>query len=1576
MCPRCVGNGRKRLTAVCAILAMALVAPVALLSDDKAPPAPQADAPTPADEKFAPARRSEPASDLLKPLNILGGAQPAAKDEPGKATAKEKQPAPLPPLVPRPGLIIRGGVRIQFGANGLVAQGEPTPAYALFPSDRELSRQLEKAKSLVEQEQYADAYHLLDDILKQPRDYFDQADRGQPTHRSLKAQARELIAGLPEEALKHYDLQFGATARHLLDAATATGDITAIAAVARRYFNTEAGFEATWLIGKSQLDHGQPLAAAIAFQTLYDTPRARQKFGPALSVALASCWARAGLPSRAETVLRGLREGGTPPRIAARDVPLFHDDAKALQWLAANFGSAPSVDPATVSNWTMNRGNPARNAAATGGPPLLTAPRWQQSLVAHTPDEPASRAVNEHFVDTSEVDLPAETPLLIGDVGVVRTPRWVLGVDLRTGKRIWEYPTSENENYAPRQQVINPNTNVVMQIRPDRLATRQTISSDGERVFLVEDRGNQPYVFPGAFVPWGRTPNVMAPSASNTLLARDLSTQGKLAWEAGGETGEDEPALAEVYFLGAPLVLRDELFVIGQAKGEISLYVLDAKTGKLAWTQPLVTVEMPVSLDSYRRLHGASPSFADGVLVCPTAAGAVVAVDLASRSLLWGYQYPRNQMTDAYGRRRHSEVANPFTKSCWADSTALIDGGRVLITPADSDQLHCLNLVDGQPVWKPVARGDSRYLACVHHDVALLVGRSEVRGLKLSDGQPAWEPQKLAAGSPAVPSGRGFYCNGEYFLPLSNAEIVTVSVADGVISSRVKLRGGHVPGNLVAHQGNVVSLNQASLDCYFQVEERRQWAERMLVDRPDDPQALAVLGEVSIDRGKLSEGLGHLRRSFELEPNERVRDHLIAAHLEALARDFANHRDQAAVIEPLLIEPAERSNFARQMALGLQRSGEAAAAFGYFVKMCQPGGESLGLETAIPGELLVRRDRWVRGKIAELRAEASAEELKIMDEHIERHFDELGGFENGSVMRQFFSYFGDQATVARLRDRYVQDLVNDGNLREAEPYLLDIAESKDRSRAADAYVQLATLLVSAGRREDAAACYRVLRRSFGSEEVGGTSVEELVDRAASDPELAAHFAATSPWPGEVVKAEVIPRNLESTGVQLELTRAGGPFLDEVTLEIDPGRQEFMARDGLGRPKFRVPLTAARRNNRTTYGSGIWARAYGRLLVVQVGSLVFAVDAIEAEKDGRGRIVWQHDLGDGAGNGPEMRMQVHGANNRRARPQLFENGQAAGGIWPVGSRQLCLQRGKKLLAIDVTTGEILWTRLNMPVASEIFGDDEYTFVMPLSGREAVVLRTLDGQKQEARKVADNSRLTTLGRTVVSYTTLNSKPRLRVFDAWTDEELWSREFSPKSKVELIEADEIAVMEPQGRFVVYSLADKRVVIDREVPAEPELSGLQVFRLEDRYVVVACRPLQRRGTMNLHPLSTYLRSSQVIQGRTFALDRRTGEELWTGKIGPTAIVHNQPSRLPLLVFAVITNEPQPGGGPNHSATIVHCLDTRNGRILAEHRLDRASGSLAVIGNLEEHTLEVRTPERSLVLSFGEKPDGERDTE
>ena len=98
--------------------------------------------------------------------------------------------------------------------------------------------------------------------------------------------------------------------------------------------------------------------------------------------------------------------------------------------------------------------------------------------------------------------------------------------------------------------------------------------------------------------------------------------------------------------------------------------------------------------DTMRRMTGISPSYADGILICPTSTGALVAVELATRSLLWGYSYAQpDRANNRYRIDAPIGVPNVDAGVCVAD-------GRVLITPFDSDSLHCLNLLDGELLWK------------------------------------------------------------------------------------------------------------------------------------------------------------------------------------------------------------------------------------------------------------------------------------------------------------------------------------------------------------------------------------------------------------------------------------------------------------------------------------------------------------------------------------------------------------------------------------------------------------------------------------------------------------------------------------------------------------------------------------------------------------------------------------------------------------------------------------------------------------------------------------------------------------
>ena len=81
------------------------------------------------------------------------------------------------------------------------------------------------------------------------------------------------------------------------------------------------------------------------------------------------------------------------------------------------------------------------------------------------------------------------------------------------------------------------------------------------------------------------------------------------------------------------------LYVLAEQKEEVRLLALDPATGDLWWSQQLSAVEQSLVQDPLRRHMGVSPSYADGILVCPTSTGALVGVDLANHSLLWAHCY-------------------------------------------------------------------------------------------------------------------------------------------------------------------------------------------------------------------------------------------------------------------------------------------------------------------------------------------------------------------------------------------------------------------------------------------------------------------------------------------------------------------------------------------------------------------------------------------------------------------------------------------------------------------------------------------------------------------------------------------------------------------------------------------------------------------------------------------------------------------------------------------------------------------------------------------------------------------------
>src|SRR5262249_14843866 len=146
---------------------------------------------------------------------------------------------------------------------------------------------------------------------------------------------------------------------------------------------------------------------------------------------------------------------------------------------------------------------------------------------------------------------------------------------------------------------------------------------------------------------------------------------------------------------------------------------------------------------------------------------------------------------------------------------------------------------------------------------------------------------------------------------------------------------------------------------------------------PDDPKALAALGEVKVNEGALTEAADLFRRSYKLKPDDHTREQLVDAMLDALNADFAANRASLPDLETLVEQPRHRLAFLRMKAVGLQQAGDVLPAFEAYLKLAdEEGAQTLD---PVADRLSVRRDRWIRTQLERLRAVANSEQRAQID---------------------------------------------------------------------------------------------------------------------------------------------------------------------------------------------------------------------------------------------------------------------------------------------------------------------------------------------------------------------------------------------------------------------------------------------------------------------------------------------------------------------------------------------------------------------------------------------------------------------
>jgi outer membrane protein assembly factor BamB len=1478
-----------------------------------------------------------------------------------------------------------------------------------FPSDRLRERQLDRGRRLVADQRWSDAAALFDEILAADRDCFFRADRQQRTWQSIKSETNRVIGALEKPGRDAYELQFRARAERMLEQAVAANDVAGIVAVARRWFHTPAGYRATLLAAVEALEANQPLAAAAWLDRLSSAAGAAA-FEPTLSIMRATAWLRAGDRGAAAAILEQARASGrNVARIAGKDVPLSFSAGGGLAWLTGLVGEPKNRPGLRGGDWAMHRGDPARNGVATASLPLLAA-RYRVPLARHPEESRLLQSQRRLHADQDITLLPAATPLAVDGTILMHTSMGLLAVDFETGKRIWlqtgtgaaPLRTAAAEEDGAGEADAGGAANVVFED-----ATGGTLASNGRLVFVVESH-------PDALAPpqpggLNFRPAMQAAGGwrgGNTLSAYDVAKRGALRWRVGGRGGPDNEEAGQAssgaaWYLGAPLPVGEQLLVLVEEKGEIRLDVLDAETGRLEWSQPFAEVDERWAIDNRdnhaRRLAGLSPALAEGVLICPTGAGAVVAIDLATRTLLWAHEYPRSRDASLPwggglgngGRMLRPDGMREPRPGRWLDSAPILAGGRVLLAPADSQELLCLDLRRGDAVWR-LPRKDRLYVAGIVDGRAIVVGRRGVDAIDPATGRVLW--QRGLGTAHGSTSGRGILTENRFFLPLDTPEVLEIDLTDGRTVGRSAARGDAVPGNLLAYRGEVISQGADWLDVFHQSAALESRIETALRGDPQDAWAMLWRGQLGLDRGDITGGIADVRAAHALQPARVPAGVVAAALLFALKTDFAQASPLWREAVRLSGSPAAATVALRASIDGFLRAGDLAQSWEAARQLLAreasvdggailengpatqpPGGATALIADGADPLLFVSPARWTQGRVARLLAAAAPSLREEIDAFIaDEATAAIGSGDRVAGLRRFIERFGGHQRAGEVRRELAEalDEAIEGNTTGDDRR--DLVVERD-------FVLLALARGGAASdRDHATASLARIRQ-----ELTGLPAGEAAAEAWPVGRIVPRRAGRDTRQGGARREADEARFMRSRLMNIPVTNGRDSFLPGLELAFDLHQQSgISATDGFGRP-LGEPFGLKSRSDAGRLlplfqPAGMdEALVVGRIAFIRAGASIAAVELAAGGGAGQGkgghRPLWlATDSSDptsgeraagfvmniGGGRGGRHGSTPLGARVSEPRP-ADEPGQRAASMAGVARCTGVAVLADRLLKVyDPVSGRQLWERQGLPRSADLFGDDEFLCVCPPDGRAAVVLSMADGRIVRTLDLpASERRLLTSGRSILSvqptatdrdrgaekggggHDTPESgwarRVRLDVVDPVDGSSRALGDYPGEARAAAAGDGRLAVVEPSGDLSLLDIDAARIVFRTRLPEMPAgLEQLQVLPWMDRYLVFVGREetaeekrlLDRIGVISASVGMPGRHMPQLVTGSLWAIGGADGEMLWP----VPATIQRQTLQVHTgsqLPVLLCVRMIQPEREPERQHVSVLCLDKRTGQ-------------------------------------------------
>lgn len=1433
--------------------------------------------------------------------------------------------------------------------------------------DRLQTRRLSQAIDWLDEGLNGDAVRLLVMILTDDADAALRDDLTLPLYRRLRTEAARVLSTLPEAARDAYELQYGQEAARALRLAIQTGQAEALDEVARRYPGLPAGVEAAYRAAVMIHDRGDDWRAVQMFQRLQQSGPLAKAFEPALSLQLAHSLWRLGKADDAAATLRlaKIQAGGKPIRLGRERRAWFAADESPLEWLADWAG--PS-ELETIARWPMYRGDATRNGREPVEVPYLK-PLASQRLNDRAILRKAIKFAASTFEDERRTVLPTASPVILKDRMVIRTPLGIEAYSWPEGRLLWQ--SEEESDLAALlrltdKQLAEVDTEMLeaslrARLWVDVLASR--VASDGQRIYAIE---GQPFAVGPSYQRTGLTEDgrrtlAAGPTEATNRLAAYHAETGKLLWET---------ALAgNAYFLSVPLPLAGELAAVVRNGSDNLLLEIDSETGAIQSETPLSSrPRMPLSARQRAQMAArshmampaqmnwaASPSFASGVLVCPTAFNRFVAIDAADQSILWLYQHetPADVQEMSQG-----------SFDGWIESTVVLSNGRALLCPLGSEFLLCLDQRTGRLLWR-APRQDGIAVAGVSNDgCVLVVGRHRVRGLNLADGSPTWTPWTYPPG--ARPSGHGCLSNESFLLPMTNGEIAVIDMASGEAVARTRSLNDTPLGNLVGLDNRIVSQSPTELAVFASLEERQE--QLLASPKPDDPRWQVHRAEVALYRGEYDVALPTLIEAAGKSADDRTLDLLAAAASEALLQDLPRYLETVRKdVLPRLEGHERQQDVTSALLVAARRSERFDEAVMALASLMAGKSKPDTLVEASEGRL-VKPNRMWQAELEDLRASASDERRTWLDDLVASWLDKT---RSNDELAAALSTSGSHPKALQARLDWASRLLADKKWLQAELALHQVLSQADDPLRAEALVLLAETRRQAGQPAAAALAYRALLAEEPDVRLrDGRAARDVVNTLPAAGPVREILEGAGDWSEEPVWTKVDTHaNAFEQLYPLTLSNTADRWTPATSIRTDIRFQSIFFEGGNLREPRKVALPS---DGSTRYFSSIGyssrvARC-GHLTVLWLGFQVVAFDALADEP----KLLWSASTTRPNPFQPQANGHVNNLLRQRLRPgqnpASLPNPVVATGDY------VCFQQGDRLMAVDPMSGKTLWTRDGLAESCDILGDERALIVTPPSAGEAIVIDPLDGRRIDERAVSNlGDRVSIQGTSIVEWTRNENGRRLRCLDLATGTTEWEIAHPEATEMSVADGGEAAILLPDGKLTFLNLETGEPLAQTELPEIAERQDIVLLSDRDRWILIVN---QRDEDESIRVTTTSTPWNIRVSGQMFGIARATGAIEWQFEARHQSLDISQRRDVPILVLAArMYEQTQRDNGSTTLrllGTRYQCVDTRRGVAVFDETFSEHNEMFTLSGSPEEGRIEIANRSKTIHLKLSADSPGE----